>query len=120
MSSIPDITETELWTIESTLKERWADKTVEIQPADVEIKLYPGDRETTDCPAIFWQVDDANFVIIKTAERKFRSQFYYRGFQQYGTGKVEYDDLADCVTTMLQVHADKESMNREELESEKK
>ncbi len=117
MSSIPDITETEHWTVKSTLKERWSDRTVEIQLADVEIKLYPDDRETTECPAVFWQVDEASFVIIKAGEKKYRSQFYYRGYQQYGTGKSEYDDLADCVTMMLQVHADKESMNREEQEN---
>ena len=34
---------------------------------------------------------------------------YYKGYQQYGTGKSEFDDIADCVTTLLQVHADKES-----------
>ena len=117
MSSIQDITETEHWTVESTLKECWADRTIEIQLADVETKLFPSDRETTECPAIFWQVDDASFVIIKAGEKKYRSQFYYRGFQQYGTGKTEYDDLADCVTTMLQVHSDKERMNTEEQEN---
>lgn len=117
MPPIQDITETEHWTVESTLKERWTDKTIEIQHADVEIKLYPEDRETTECPALFWQVDEASFVIVKTDENKYRSQFYYRGYQQYGTGKLEYDDLADCVTTMLQVHSDKERMNTEEQEN---
>jgi hypothetical protein len=53
-------------------------------------------------------------VSIKVAERAYRSQFYYRGFQQYGTGKPEYDDITDCVVTMLQVHADKEAKDREE------
>ena len=117
MSPIKDITETELWTVESTLKERWSDRNVEIQLADVETKLYPDDRELTECPAMYWQVDEASFVIIKAGDKSYRSQFYYRGYQQYGTGKVEFDDLADCITTMLQVHADKESMNREELEN---
>lgn len=117
MSSIPDITETEIWTVESTLKERWADRTIEIQLADVETRLFPDDRETTECPAIFWQVDDANFVIVKAGDRRYRSQFYYRGYQQYGTGKDEYDDLTDCVVTMLQVHADKESERRKEQEN---
>ena len=114
MSSNQDITETELWTVESTLKERWTNREIEIQPADVEIKLYPDDRETTECPALYWQVDEASFVIIKSGEKRYRSQFYYRGYQQYGTGKIEYDDLADCITTMLQVHSDKERMNSEE------
>ena len=117
MSSIQDITETEHWTVETTLKERWTEKEIEIQLADVEIKLYPDDRDTTECPALFWQVDDANFIIIKTGEKNYRSQFYYRGYQQYGTGKIEYDDLADCVTSMLQVHSDKERMNAEEQEN---
>jgi len=120
MSSIQDITETEQWTVRTTLNERWTDRTVELQVADVEIKLFPDDRETTECPALFWQVDDASFVIVKTGEKNYRSQFYYRGYQQYGTGKFEFDDLADCITTMLQVHADKERMNQEELESNNK
>jgi len=43
--------------------------------------MYPQVRELTHCPAIFWEVDDASFVIIKTVERLYRRQFYYRGFQ---------------------------------------
>jgi hypothetical protein len=108
MNTIKDITETEQWTVMSTLKERWANKSIELQRADVEIKMMPHDRELTTCPALFWQVNETSFIIIKTGERNYRSQFYYKGFQQYGTGKIEFDDLTDCVTTLLQVHADKE------------
>ena len=78
--------------------------------------MYPQDRELTLCPAIFWQVDDTSFVIVKVGEKRYRSQFYYRGYQQYGTGKSEFDDMTDCVVTLLQVHADKEAMRREEKE----
>jgi len=114
MSSIPDITDAELWAVDTTLSERWPDRQIETQIADVEIRLYPQDRELTLCPAIFWEVDKAGFVIIKTDEKRYRCQFYYRGYQQYGTGKNEFDDITDCTVTMLQVHADKEAMNREE------
>jgi hypothetical protein len=114
MSSVPDFTEAEQWAVETTLKERWPEKDLEIQLADVEIKMYPQDRELTVCPAIFWEVGSTSFVIIKVAEKTYRSQFYYRGFQQYGTGKTEYDDITDCIVTMLQVHADKETKDREE------
>ena len=114
MSPVADFTEAEQWAVESTLKERWPGKDLEIQLADVEIKMHPPDRELTVCPAIFWEVGSTSFVIIKVAERTYRSQFYYRGFQQYGTGKPEYDDITDCVVTMLQVHADKEAKDREE------
>jgi len=114
MSSVPDLTEAEQWAVETTLKERWPDKKPQLQLADVEIKMYPQDRELTVCPAVFWEAGSTSFVIIKVAERTYRSQFYYRGFQQYGTGKSEYDDITDCVVTMLQVHADKEANDREE------
>jgi len=108
MSSIPDITEAEQWTVQSTLKERWGSREIELQLADVEIRMAPGDRQLTECPALFWQVDEASFVLIKTDEKNYRCQFYYRGYQQYGTGKNEFDDITDCVVTMLQVHADRE------------
>ena len=76
--------------------------------------MFPEDRELTECPAVFWQVDEASFVIIKVAERTYRSQFYYRGYQQYGTGAKDFEDIAECVVTMLQVHADRETVRREE------
>lgn len=114
MSSIPDITESEQWAVQTTLKERWSDSNIELQLADVEIRMYPDDRELTECPALFWQVGEANFIIIKVAEKTYRSQFYYRGYQQYGSGFKNFDDIAECVVTMLQVHADRETIRREE------
>ena len=114
MYQVPDFTEAEQWSVETTLKERWPDQPPELQLADVEIRMYPQDRELTVCPAIFWEVGATSFVIIKVAEKAYRSQFYYRGFQQYGTGKTDFDDITDCVVTTLQVHADKEAKDREE------
>lgn len=114
MASIPDITDAEQWAVSTTLKERWPELSIELQVADVEIRMRPEDRELTDCPALFWQVDEASFVVMKVAERVYRSQFYYRGFQQYGTGVRDFDDIAECVVTTLQVHADQETVRREE------
>jgi hypothetical protein len=114
IKSIPDITDAEQWAVSTTLKERWPELSIELQVADVEIRMYPDDRELTDCPALFWQVDEASFVVIKVAERVYRSQFYYRGFQQYGTGIRDFEDIAECAVTMLQVHADQETIRREE------
>lgn len=114
MSSIPDITETEQWAISTTLKERWPKLSIELQLADVEVRMHPGDRELAECPAIFWQVDEASFIIIKVAERVYRAQFFYRGYQQYGSGAKDFDDINDCLVTMLQVHADRETTIAEE------
>jgi len=117
MSTIKDITDPEHWTVSTTIKERWPNQDIDVQLADVEIKLFPHSRELTVCPALFWQVGSTSFIIIKVGERNYRSQFYYKGFQQYGTGKPEFEDIADCVTTLLQVHADKESELRQEAEA---
>jgi hypothetical protein len=102
MSPVPDFTESEQWAVvETTLRKRWPDATPEIQLADVEIKMFPADRELTVCPAMFREHGKTGFVIIKVAEKGYRSQFYYRGFQQYGTGRSDYDDITDCAVAML-------------------
>ncbi len=118
MSTIKDFSDAEQWVVSTTLKERWPKQDVELQLADVEIKMFQHERELTVCPAIFWQVGETNFIIIKVGDRAYRSQFYYKGFQQYGTGKSEFDDLADCTTTLLQVHADKEKELAQEKEEQ--
>jgi len=45
-------------------------------------------------------------VVFKLGERAYRPQFYYRGYQQFGTGVNKYDDIAECITALLQVQAD--------------
>ena len=107
MSEVPDFTESELALIHQTLNERY-EKETEVQLADVEIRLGPSDRSLTECPAVFWAERGANFVVIKSGEKEFRCQFYYRGHEQFGTGRDSYDELGDCVVTLVQVQADHE------------
>ena len=103
--TIPDFNKNELWVINSTLEERYGAK-VALQFADSEMRLNPHSTELTPCPALFWEHDDASFVIVKVAETRYRTQFFYRVHQQYGTGIEEYDDLTDCIVSILQVQAD--------------
>jgi hypothetical protein len=114
MPEIPDVTESEHWIIETTLTERYGDK-VETQIADAEIRLMPSDRELTSCPVIYWNKDGCNFIIFKTGSRKYRCQFFYRGYQQYGTGVDEYDDLTECIVSLLQAQADHEARERGDI-----
>ncbi|MDH5649568.1 MAG: hypothetical protein OEY67_07910 [Gammaproteobacteria bacterium] len=107
MSPIPDFTETELWTVRTTLKERY-DQDIDIELADAEIRLDPSSRTLTECPTIFWTARNANFVVFKISDSRYRCQFYYRGFQQYGTGNEIFDNIGQCVTVLLQVQADHE------------
>ena len=107
MSAIPDFNDSELWVVKTTLKERYGYE-VEMQLADSELRLSPDDRELTECPTLFWQVDKVSFVIFKTAAERYRCQFFYSIREQYGTGILEYDNITECVTTLLQMQADHE------------
>ena len=119
MQQIPDITETELWIVNTTLKERYDDPP-EPQIADSEIRLRPSDREVTEVPVIFWQVDNCNFIIFKTGDRNYRGVFFYRLYQQYGTGVNEHDDLTECIVSLLQVQSDHVAQERGDIPEKRK
>lgn len=115
MSLIPDFTETELWLIRNALHERYGHK-IEPELGDSEIRLSSADRELSEVPIVFWSEQKANFVIIKTGDRHYRSQFYYRVHEQFGTGIQEYDDLTECVVATLQVQTDQQRSTREKAD----
>ncbi len=115
MSLIPDFTETELWLIRNTLHERYGHE-IEPELGDSEIRLSSADRELSEVPIVFWSEQGANFVIIKTGDRRYRSQFYYRVHEQFGTGIQEYDDLTECIVATLQVQIDQQSNTREKTD----
>jgi len=105
MGGIPDFSDSELWIIRSTLEERYG-KAPDIQLAETEMRLNPGKTELVPCPTVYWEASDCHFVVVKTGDRHYRCQFFYRIHQMYGTGVEEYDDLTECVVTLLQVQAD--------------
>ncbi len=113
---IKDFSESDIWTIQQTLDERWGKDKVELQLADVEIRLRPGDRELSTCPAIFWEFEDSNFVVFKIGRSTYKTQFYYKGRDQYGTAVPSFDNILDCIVTVLQVHADLESAKAQQEE----
>lgn len=47
----------------------------------------------------------------------YKTQFYYKGRDQYGTSVPSFDNVLDCVITVLQVHADLESGLSQQKES---
>jgi hypothetical protein len=105
MSAIEDFTDSELWIIRTTLEERYG-KTIEPVLADIELRLNPYATELTACPAAYWEDQGCHFIVCKSGNSRYRCQFYYRVHQMYGTGVEEYDDLSECVVTLLQVQAD--------------
>jgi len=105
MSEIPDFSDSELWIIKSTLEERYGEAP-DIQLAETEMRLDRGRTELAPCPTVYWEAEDCHFVVVKTGDRRYRCQFFYRIHQMYGTGREDYDDLTECVVTLLQVQAD--------------
>lgn len=107
MPEIADITDTELWIVRTTLRERYGENQgIDLQIADSEIRLLPSDRELAPCPALYWTQGGCHFVIFKAGDRKYRSQFFYKPYHQLDTGRREYDDLAECMVATLQTQAD--------------
>lgn len=105
--SIPDFNSAERWVIESALKERYG-HFVPIELADSDLRLDPGAPVLTPCPTVFWSERGCNFLIFKTGEDRYRSQFFYTDEEHYGTGREEYDELAECVGLLLKLQADHE------------
>ena len=113
--AIPDFNSAERWVIESALKERYG-HAVQIELADSELKLDPDTPVLSACPTVFWSERGCHFVIFKTGEDRYRCQFFYTDDEHYGTGRTEYDDLAECVGLLLKLQADHEKQ-RQGIES---
>jgi hypothetical protein len=117
MATIPDITKTEKWVGQTTLKARYG-REKDIQLADADVRLHPADRELSSCPVIYWPVDEGcNLVIFKTGDRNYRCEFFYEPYKKMGTGVHEYDDLAKCTVALLQAQADFAAERRGDLRS---
>jgi hypothetical protein len=106
-SPIADFSDSDLQLLGQILFERYA-RLVPIQSADAELQLDPQQETLTLCPSLYWEERGANFVVIKIGDNRFRCQFFYSDQEQFGTGREFYDNLGDCVVTMLQVQADHE------------
>ena len=105
--SVADFTESEQKLASQTLLERYGNA-VPFQIADAEIELAPGSGELTTCPVLHWEARGANFVIFKIADGRYRAQFFYTDVEQFGTGHDNFDNLGDCMITVLQVQSDHE------------
>ena len=102
---IADFTDAELWTLRTTLHERYGSEP-EIQLGEAELRLNRQDRTLAPCPVAAWQDGDCTLVVAKAGDSDYRCEFYYRTHQHYGTGVERFDNLAECAITLLQVQAD--------------
>jgi hypothetical protein len=110
--SIPDFSASDLALARATLKERFGFD-VDVQEVETEVRLHEGDRELAKCPAIYWQVEKCSFVVAKTGPAGFRAMFFYSIKDRFATAKEEYDNLGDCLITLLKVQ-EKEHARRQQ------
>jgi len=113
---IHPLTDTERWIVAGAVKERYG-REVEIQDVETEIRLHIDDRELTLCPGLYWHEHGCHFVLSKTGDSRYRSMFFYRIRDRFSTGREEYDDIGDCVTTLLKMQADEEAKRLAEGET---
>jgi hypothetical protein len=105
---IPVLTDTERWVVTSAVRERFG-KDVPIEDVQTEIRLHIDDRELTLCPGFYWNERGCHFVLSKTGDTRYRCMFFYRIRDRFATGREEYDDIGDCVTTLMKMQADEEA-----------
>jgi hypothetical protein len=103
--SIPEFSEQETEIVRVTLRERYG-REVEIELADSELSLDPNTPEPVSCPTLFWIQDGCNFVVCKLGKQRFYCQFFYGPDEQYGTGRLYYDDVFEAVATVLKFQAE--------------
>ena len=103
--SIPGFSESDLSLAHAFLKERFG-RDIEVQEVETEVRLSPGDRELALCPALYWKEDGCAFVLSKTGPAAYRAMFFYSVKDRFGTGQEEYDNLGDCLITLLKVQED--------------
>lgn len=112
---ISPMNDTERWIVSSAVKERYG-REVDVQDVETEIRLYADDRELTLCPGLYWNERGCHFVLSKTGDGLYRSMFFYRIRDRFSTGREEYDDIGDCVTTLLKLQSDEEAKRLAEAE----
>jgi hypothetical protein len=111
---IPDFTETELWVVRTTLKERYG-KEIPIELAEAEVMLG-GEAGLAWCPTLWWFAKGASFAIIKLGDKRYRPIFSYHPETQIGTGVDTYDEIGDAVVDVLQVESDHMRKQKQKLE----
>jgi len=96
-------TDPEQITFRTTLAKRWNKGEVDIQLVDVEVRIADSNNDSINCPAFYWEYDEYYFLLMKTAENKFRPQFFYQNSEEIGVETLEFDDIAECAMALLKL-----------------
>ena len=109
MNDAHDFSDAEVTAVRQKIERRWPGRVVEIHLADVDLSLDQG-AQPREYPAIFWNVDGCNFLVLKTGRSEYRAEFFYSDMERFGTGIDTFSSLGECALTLLQIQADHESV----------
>ena len=108
MSILPDFSDNEINIVSGAFAERYGEAK-DLQLADVELRLSKGDSELSEHPALYWFDGQCHFLIAKLDPFRYHNQFFYQGYEQFGTSRDDHDDILDCAVTLLRLQADHQS-----------
>ena len=111
MNDIPAFNPAERRAVEAAMIYRYG-QLVDLQEAEVEVRLTPGSDALTTVPGIYWNERNVQFVVCKLPEQRYRSYFFYTEDQQYRIGEQDYDVIEDCVRNLLQLQVDHDAKRR--------
>lgn len=100
-----NFTQSEIDATKKLVDERWKDKNITVHLADID---YTKEEEETvqAYPALVWEDKNTTFIVLKMGMLTYKSFFYYLKNKRYDTGILEYNDLQECVTSLMQSQAD--------------
>jgi hypothetical protein len=93
--------------VRALLQQRYATP-VALEPIEADIGAEAEGMAPSSYPGLYWSGRDAHFVVIKTAPDRYRGQFFYASDEMFGPGQRDFDELDDCVLTLLRLQADHE------------
>ena len=105
MEPIADFDNDDMVIIQTAVDTRYRRSTA-LNLADVEVQLEPSNPTLQNCPAVHWKENEANFIIIKTGDSRYRGQFFYNPNEIFAAERDEYHQLSECVDSLLKVEAD--------------
>ena len=106
-NSISDFTDEQVNAVQIMVNRRFGEE-IELYLGDSEVQVDPAKNELVECPVIFWNARDCNFVVIKTGEHEFQAQYFHTPHDQTSTHQAFFNTVEDCASAVLREQSDYE------------
>ena len=104
-ASISDFSNAEINAVQVLVNARYGEPT-ELLLGDSEVQLDPENPDLAECPVIYWNAQDCNFIVLKTGEDQYRAQYFYTPHEQVSTRQAFFTAVEDSVVAVLREQAE--------------